>query len=65
MKNWEGTIREWKGLEFAKSQRALENREKWRKLVVELSVVHQRPSRLRDKLDVYASSGLVATFLFY
>ena len=36
-------IREWTGLEFAKSQRAVENREKWRKLVAELSVVPQRP----------------------
>ena len=27
-KRWEDTIREWKGLEFAKSQRAVENREK-------------------------------------
>ena len=26
--------REWTGLEIAKSQRAVENREKWRKLVV-------------------------------
>ena len=32
-------IREWTGLEFAKSQRAVENREKWRKLVVKSSVV--------------------------
>ena len=47
-KRWEG-IREWTGLEFAKSQRAVENREKWRKLVVKSSVVPQRPSRLRDK----------------
>ena len=30
-KRWEDNIREWTGLEFAKSQRALENREKWRK----------------------------------
>ena len=30
-KRWEGNIREWTGLEFAKSQRAVENREKWRK----------------------------------
>ena len=30
---WEDNIREWTGLEFAKSQRAMENREKWRKLV--------------------------------
>ena len=32
-KQWEDNIREWTGLEFAKSQRAVENREKWRKLV--------------------------------
>ena len=33
-KRWEDNIREWTGLEFAKSQRAVENREQWRKLVV-------------------------------
>ena len=32
-------IRAWTGLEFTKSQRAVENREKWRKLVAESSVV--------------------------
>ena len=42
-KRWEDNIREWRGLEFAKSQRAVENREKWRKLVAKLSVVPQRP----------------------
>ena len=42
-------IREWTGLEFGKSQRAVENREKWRKLVVKSSVVPQRPSLLRDR----------------
>ena len=41
-------IREWTGLEFDKSQRAVENRKKWRKLVAKPSVVPQRPSRLRD-----------------
>ena len=40
-KGWEDNIREWTGLEFAKSQRALENREKWRKLAVKSSVVPQ------------------------
>ena len=30
-KRWEDVIREWTGLEFAKSQRAVENGEKWRK----------------------------------
>ena len=40
-KRWEDNIREWTGLEFAKSQRAVVNREKWRKLVVKSSVVPQ------------------------
>ena len=46
---WESNIRDWTGLEFAKSQRAAEDREKWRKLVVKLSVLLQRLSRLRDR----------------
>ena len=48
-KGWEDNTREWTGLEFTKSQRAVENREKWRKLVAKLYVVSQRPSRLRDR----------------
>ena len=36
------------GLEFGKSKRAVENREKWRKLVAKSSMVPQWPSRLRD-----------------
>ena len=47
-KRWED-IREWTGLEFAKSQRAVENRGEWRKLVVKSSVVPQQPSWLRDR----------------
>ena len=47
-KRWEDNIREWTGLELAKSQRAVENREEWRKLVMNSSVVHQQPSQLRD-----------------
>ena len=46
-KRWEDNIREWTGLKFGKSQRAVENREKSRKLVAKSSVVPQRPSRLR------------------
>ena len=38
-KRCEDNIREWTGLGFANSQRAVENREKWRKLVVKSSVV--------------------------
>ena len=48
-KRWEDNIREWTGLEFAKSQRAVENGEKIRKLVVKSSAVPQRPSRVRDR----------------
>ena len=48
-KKWEDNIREWTGLDFAKSQKAVENREKWRKMVVKSSVAPQRPSRLRDR----------------
>ena len=33
-KRWEDNIWEWTSLEFAKSKRAMQNREKWRKLVV-------------------------------
>ena len=47
-KRWGDNIKEWTGLEFAKSQGAVENSEKWRKLVVKLSVVPQQPSWLRD-----------------
>ena len=38
----------WTDLKFGKSQRAVENRGKWRKLVAKSSVVPERPSRLRD-----------------
>ena len=49
-KRLEDSIREWTGLVFAKSQRAVEKREKkWRKLVVKSSVVPQRPPLLRDR----------------
>ena len=46
---WEDNTREWTGLEFSKSQRAVENTEEWMKVVAESSVVPQRPSRLRDR----------------
>ena len=38
-KRWEDNIREWTVLEFTKSQKAVEDRDKWRKLVVKHSVV--------------------------
>ena len=48
-KRWEDNIRGWIGLEFTKSQRAVNNREKWRKLVVKSSVVPQQPPWSRDR----------------
>ena len=48
-KRWENNIREWTDLQFTKSQRAVENREEWRKLVAKSSVLPQRPSRVRDR----------------
>ena len=47
MKRWEDNIREWTGLQIAKFQRAVENREKWMKLVVKSSLEPQRPSQWR------------------
>ena len=43
-KRWEDNIREWAGPEFVKSQRAVENREKWRKLAVKSSGVLTTPA---------------------
>ena len=40
-KRWEDNISGWTGLEFAQSQRAVENRDKWKKLVAKSSVVPQ------------------------
>ena len=48
-KRLEDNIRKWTGLEFAKSQTAVENGEKWKKLVAKSSVVPQRPLQLRDR----------------
>ena len=48
-KRWEDNIRKWTGLEFAKSNRAVENRGKWRNMVAKSSVAPQQTSRLRDR----------------
>ena len=62
-KRWEENIREWTGLEFGKSQRAVKNRQKWRKLVAKSSVVPQRPSGLRDRWDERARYIYIITIL--
>ena len=48
-KMWEDNIREWTGLEFGRPQRAVENREKLRKLVAKSPVLPQRLSQLRAR----------------
>ena len=48
-KRFEDNIREWTGPEFTKSQRAVENRGKWKKLVAKSSVMPKRPSWLRNR----------------
>ena len=47
-KRWDENIGDWTGLEFGKSQRAVENREKWTKLVAKSYVVPQHSLQLRD-----------------
>ena len=46
---WEDNIKEWTGMEFADSQRAVENRETWRELVRKSSMLPQRSLRLMGK----------------
>ena len=48
-KRWEDNFREWTGREFAKLQRAVDKKKKWRKLVGKSSVVPQSPSWLGDR----------------
>ena len=48
-KRWEDNIREWIGIEFARSQRAVENRGKWRILFMRSSVVPQQLLWLWDR----------------
>ena len=56
-KRWEDNIWEWTGLEFGRSQREVENRGKWRKLVAKSSVMPQRPSQLDDDDDDNGQAG--------
>ena len=47
-KRWEDNIKEWMGMEFGDSLRAVEDREGWKGIVATSSVVPRRPPRLRD-----------------
>ena len=47
-KRWEDNIKEWTGMGFADSLRAVEDWEGWKGNVAMSSVVPRRPPRLRD-----------------
>ena len=47
-KRWEDNIKEWTGMGFGDSLRAVEDREGWKGIVATSSVVPRRPPRLRD-----------------
>ena len=48
-KRWEDNITEWTGLKWGEALGKAENREEWRKMVAQSSLVPQRSTRLRDK----------------
>ena len=48
-KRWEDNITEWTGLKLGEALRKADNREEWRKVVAQSSLVPQRSTRLRDK----------------
>ena len=45
-KGWEDNIKEWTGMDFASSTRAAENRTRWRRVVVNSSLVPRPPSKV-------------------
>ena len=45
-------VTEWTGLKLGEALRKAENREEWRKVVAQSSLVPQRSTRLRDKRSV-------------
>ena len=46
---WEDNTAEWTGLKLGEALRKAENREEWRKVVDQSSLVPQRSTKLRDK----------------
>ena len=45
-KRWEDNIVEWKGMDFANSTRAAEDRTRWKEIVVKSSMMPQRPHKV-------------------
>ena len=50
-KRWEDNIKEWTGMDFSSSTRAVENRTRWKGIVANSSVVPRRPSKLWDRME--------------
>ena len=48
-KRWEDNVTEWTGLKLGEALRKAENREEWRKVVAQSSLVPQRSNGLSDK----------------
>ena len=47
-KRWKDNIKEWTGMEFGDSLRAMEDREGWKGIAATSYVVPRRPPRLKD-----------------
>jgi hypothetical protein len=47
-KRWENSINEWTDMGYGDLERAVENRERWRKFAATSTVVPQIPHGLRD-----------------
>ena len=47
-KRWEDNVKDWAGLDFGESVRAVEDRVGWRRIVEMSFVVHHGSARLRD-----------------
>ena len=45
-KRWEGSIKEWTGIDFASSTRAAEDRKGWKRILTQSSVVPERPCKV-------------------
>ena len=58
-KGWEDNIKEWTGLDFSETQRAADDRKKWRQLVSRSSVVPQQHYGIDDDIVKKQSGFLV------
>ena len=57
-KRWEDNIKEWTGMGFGDSLRAAEDREGWKGIVAESSMVPRRPPSLRDLDEMSTDTSL-------